>query len=103
MARLRTRSGVRRGTRLRVRLLRRTDNAGLGDNFVVFSGFAWAVIAGVTRRVPVWLAFLAAVMVIIPPPFFWPAMGVLVVVLFGLTSRTGLDAKSPRAREVSIG
>ncbi len=79
------------------------DNAGLGDTFVVFGGLAWAVLAGVTRRVPVWLAVSAAVMVIIPPPFFWPAMGVLVVVLFGLTSRTGLDAKSRRVREASTG
>lgn len=50
---------------------------------VLAGGLAWAVIAGVTRRVSPWLAVGAAVLVVIPPPFFWPAMGVLVVVLFG--------------------
>lgn len=70
------------------------DNTVLGDTLVLFGGLAWAVIVGVTRRVPVWLAFVAAVLVIIPPPYLWPAVGVLVVLLFGLTSRTGLDART---------
>lgn len=78
------------------------DHGGLGDALVLFGGLAWAVIVGVTRRVPVWLAFVAALLVIIPPPFLWPAMGVLVVVLFGLTSRTGLDARSRGMAEASI-
>jgi hypothetical protein len=70
------------------------DNSGLGDALVLLGGLAWAIIVGVTRPVPTWLAFLAAALVIIPPPFLWPAVGVLVVVLFGLTSTSGLDARA---------
>lgn len=73
------------------------DNSGVGDALVLLGGLAWAVIAGMTRRVPIWLAVGSAVLVIIPPPFLWPAMGVLVVLIFGLTSRTGLDARSRRS------
>lgn len=63
----------------------------LGDLLVTIGGFAFAVIAGVTRRVPAMLAVVAAVMVIIPPPFFWPAAGVLVLVLYGLTSASRFE------------
>jgi hypothetical protein len=70
------------------------DNSGLGDALVLLGGLAWAIIVGVTRPVPTWLAFLAAALVIIPPPFLWPAVGVWVVVLFGLTSTSGLDARA---------
>lgn len=70
------------------------DNGSLGDLLVLGGGLAWAVIVGVTRRVPPWLAVVAAVLVLIPPPFFWPAMGILIVVLVGLTSSSGLDARS---------
>jgi hypothetical protein len=78
------------------------DMSGLGDTLVVLGGLAWAVIVGVTRRVPLWLALITAFLVIIPPPFLWPAVGVLVVLLFGLTTRTALDARSRRLPEVSV-
>lgn len=69
------------------------DMSGFGDLLVVIGGLAFAVIAGVTRRVPALLAVVAAVMVIIPPPFFWPAAGVLVLVLYGLTSASRFDPR----------
>lgn len=67
------------------------DMSELGDLIVTISGFAFAVIAGVTRRVSVFVAVIAAVMAIIPPPFFWPAAGVLVLVLYRLTSPSRSD------------
>jgi hypothetical protein len=72
-------------------------NGSRGDALVFLGTLSWAAVVGATRRVPVWLAITAAAMVIIPPPFLWPALGVLVVVLFALTSKAGLDA---RPREV---
>jgi len=62
------------------------DMAAVNDLLVIVGGFAFAVVAGVTERVPPWLAFVAMAMVLIPPPFFWPAAGVLVLLLYGLTS-----------------
>lgn len=62
------------------------DRSALGDLLVMAGGLAFAIIAGVTRRVPGWFAAVAGVMVIIPPPFFWPAAGVLMLVLYGLTT-----------------
>ncbi len=74
-----------------------------GDLLVIVGGLAFAVLAGMTRRVPALLAVVAAMMVIIPPPFFWPAAGVLVLVLYGLTSASRFDrAGSGSPREVSV-
>jgi hypothetical protein len=73
------------------------DTSGLGDLLVFLGGIAFAIVAGVTRRVPVKLAVLAAVLTIIPPPFFWPAVGVLVLVLYGLTSRSRLLPRTASA------
>jgi hypothetical protein len=74
-----------------------------GDLLVIVGGLAFAVLAGMTRRVPALLALVAAMMVIIPPPFFWPAAGVLVLVLYGLTSASRFDrAPSGSLREVSV-
>jgi hypothetical protein len=56
--------------------------SGLGDLLVVGGGIAYAVIAGATRRVPAWTAVVAAALAIIPPPFLWPAAGVLTLLLF---------------------
>jgi hypothetical protein len=78
------------------------DRGSLGDLLVLGGGLAWAVIVGVTRRVPPWLAVVAAVLVLIPPPFFWPAMGILIVVLFSLTSPSGLDARSRHGHAKAI-
>lgn len=55
---------------------------GLGDLFVVGGGITYAILAGVTRRVPAWTAMVAAALAIIPPPFLWPAAGVLMLLLF---------------------
>jgi hypothetical protein len=69
------------------------DRAETGDLLVVAGGAAFAFIAGLTRRVPLKVAGLALVMVVIPPPFVWPAAGVLMIMLYGLTSEAGLDQR----------
>ena len=73
------------------------DRSGFGDLLVLAGGVAFAVAAGVTRRVPAWLAVLGAVTMIIPPPFLWPAVGTLVLVLHGLTSSSGWADRSAQA------
>jgi hypothetical protein len=55
------------------------DMAGSGDLLVLVGGLAFAIAAGIAGRVPVVLAIVAAAMVIIPPPFLWPAAGILVL------------------------
>ena len=72
------------------------DRSGLGDLLVLAGGMAFVITAGVTRRVPGWLAILGAVTMIIPPPFLWPAVGTLVMVLYGLTSAAGWADESAR-------
>ena len=64
------------------------DMEALGDLIVLAGGIPFAITAGVERRVPAGLAFVAVLMAFIPPPFFWPAAGVLVLVLYGLTSKS---------------
>ena len=66
------------------------STAEFGDLFVLIGGFAFAVIAGMERKVRVKFAVLAVVMVIFPPPFLWPAAGVLMLVVHGLTSGSRL-------------
>jgi len=66
-----------------------------GDLLVIIGGFAFAIIAGMTRRVRVKFAVLAAVMVIIPPPYLWPAVGVLMLVVHSLTSPSELERSTP--------
>jgi len=66
------------------------DTTAFGDDIVKVGGFAFAVIAGATRRVRVKYAVIGVVMLIIPPPFFWPAAGVLMLVVLGLTSGSRL-------------
>lgn len=78
------------------------DRAALGDLLVIAGGLAFAIIAGVTRQVPAWLAVVAGVMVIIPPPFLWPAAGVLMLVLYGLTTASAFAAGSVPRPEVSV-
>ena len=78
------------------------DRAALGDLLVMFGGLAFAVVAGVTRRVPAWLAVVAGVLVIIPPPFFWPAAGVLVLVLYGLTTASAFAVGSEPGVDASV-
>jgi hypothetical protein len=72
------------------------DRAGTGDLLVVFGGAAFAFIAGLTRPVPLKVAGLAVLMVIIPPPFIWPAAGVLMLMLYGLTAQAGFDRRPVR-------
>lgn len=67
------------------------DRSSFGDLLVMVGALAFAVVAGVTRRVRPRLAIIAIPMVIIPPPYFWPAAGVLVLVLYGLTSTSRFD------------
>ena len=66
------------------------DTSAFGDLIVLAGGFAFAVIAGATRRVQAKFAVIGVVMLIIPPPFFWPATGVLMLVVLGLTSGSRL-------------
>ena len=73
------------------------DRAGFGDLLVLAGGLGFAAAAGFTRRVPPWLAAVGAVTMIIPPPFLWPAVGTLILVLYGLTSVSGWA--DDRARE----
>jgi hypothetical protein len=65
------------------------ETSELGDLLAFAGGLAFAIAAGIARRVPLKLAIGAAVLTIFPPPFFWPAVGVLVLVFHGLTSDRG--------------
>lgn len=71
------------------------ETSAFGDLIAMIGGFAFAVITAATRRVRVKFAVLAAVMVIIPPPYFWPAAGVLMLGVLGLTSGTRLRRPVP--------
>lgn len=72
------------------------DLSGLGDLVVVLAGLGFAIGAGVTRQVRPALAVLAGVLVIVPPPFFWPAAGVGFVLLHALTTGRSLPTPSPQ-------
>jgi hypothetical protein len=67
------------------------ERAETGDLLVMAGGAAFALVAGLTRRVSIKVALLALVMVVIPPPFVWPAAGVLMMMLYSLASGSGLD------------
>ena len=75
------------------------ERAGSADQLVVIGGFAFAAIAGATRQVPAQMAVLAFVMALIPPPFIWPAAGVLVLVLYGLTTSSATFPLVPKPNE----
>lgn len=75
------------------------DTSGFGDLIALGGGLAVAIAVGVMRRVPPLLAVVAGVMVIIPPPFLWPAAGVLVLVLYGLTSQSRFEPAKPLLRQ----
>ena len=78
------------------------DRAGFGDLLVLAGGLGFASAAGFTRRVPPWLAAVGAVTMIIPPPFLWPAVGTLILVLYGLTSVLGwADDRAQEAVELA--
>lgn len=62
------------------------DTSAFGDLLVVVGGLGFAIAAGATRRIRPALAVLAGVLTVIPPPFFWPAVGVLFVMLHNLTT-----------------
>ncbi|MEO8362921.1 MAG: hypothetical protein ABI570_00875 [Ilumatobacteraceae bacterium] len=66
-----------------------------GDLLVLIGGFTFAIIAGMKRKVSVKFAVIAVVMVIIPPPFLWPAAGVLMLVIHDLTSPSRFDRSVP--------
>lgn len=51
--------------------------SGLGDLLAVIGGLGFAIVGGFTRRLRIWVAVAAAVLTILPPPFFWPAVGIL--------------------------
>lgn len=64
------------------------------DVVVLVFGLLFAVVAGMTRSVRPRLAVLAAVMVIIPPPFMWPLAGVLMVLLHAQLTGSSLPARN---------
>ena len=70
------------------------ERAETGDLLVIIGGAAFAFIAGLSRRVSFKIAVLALLMVIIPPPFVWPAAGVLMLMLYGLTADTRFDRRA---------
>jgi hypothetical protein len=65
------------------------DLSGLGDVLVLLGSVGFVLTAGISRRVRPWLAVCAAVLNIVPPPFLWPAVGVLLLVLHAVTSGAG--------------
>ena len=64
--------------------------ASQGDLLVVLAGAAFAIGAGVLRRTSPLIAVGALVLVVVPPPFLWPAAGVLFVLLHALTTGRSL-------------
>lgn len=75
------------------------DLAGLGDLVVVLSGAAFAIVAGAMRRVSPAIAGVALVMVVIPPPFFYPAAGVLFVLLHALVTGRSMRPRDHAASD----
>ena len=69
------------------------DRAAAGDQLVIVGGLAFAFVAGLTRRVPLKVAGLGLLMFVIPP-WLWPGTGVLMLLLYGLTSQAGFDRRS---------
>ena len=65
------------------------DLSELGDVLVVLGGFGFVLTAALGRRVRVWLAACAAVLTLVPPPFLWPAVGVLLLLLRAVASGAG--------------
>lgn len=57
------------------------------------SGLAFVTIAVVSGRASIRMAVLAAALMIIPPPFFWPAVGVMILMLRWLTAQDRLQAR----------
>lgn len=78
------------------------DTTEFGDLIVLVGGFAFIVVAFATRRVRVKYAALGLVMMIVPPPFFWPAAGVLMLVVLGLTTGSRLVQSPSGARPQTI-
>ncbi len=66
------------------------DNSAFGDLIVTVGGLAFVLAAAIARRVPIKVAIAGALLMIIPPAFFWPGVGVLVLIMYGLTSEAGL-------------
>ena len=80
------------------------DRSALGDLLVLGGGLVFAVIAGATRRAPACVAAPAAILTVIPPPFLWPAAGVVMLLLYWLTRSSPLapgSSPAPAGRPVS--
>ena len=65
------------------------DASDFGDLLVLLGSVGFVLTAGISRRVRPWLAVCAAMLTIVPPPFLWPAVGVLLLVLHAVTSGAG--------------
>ncbi|MDH5199134.1 MAG: hypothetical protein OEY20_17970 [Gemmatimonadota bacterium] len=79
------------------------DRSAFGDLFVLGGGLVFAIIAGATRRAPARVAVSAAILAVIPPPFLWPAAGVMLL-LYWLTRSSPLapgSSPAPAGRPVS--
>ena len=73
------------------------DRSALGDLIVLGGGLAFALIAGATRRAPARVAVPAAILAVIPPPFLWPAVGVVMLLLYWLTTKDPPNSRRPPA------
>jgi hypothetical protein len=80
------------------------DRSALGDLIVLGGGLAFVVVAAAGRRASIPLAVAAAVLTVIPPPFLWPAVGVMMLMLYWLTieCRPARDSSSRQACPKSV-
>lgn len=74
-----------------------------GDLLVVVGGVVFAFTVGLARRVPLAIAGMALVMVVIPPPWIWPAAGVLMLLLYGLTVNADRNRSPVRPAAQELG
>jgi hypothetical protein len=78
------------------------DLSAVGDLLVLVGGLAFAAAAGATRVVRPAHAVVAGVLAIIPPPFLFPAVGVMFVLLHELTTTLDSGEEPPPGRSGPI-
>lgn len=71
------------------------DTSGLGDLVVVLGGLGFAIVGGVTRRMRARVAVPAGLLTIVPPPFLWPAVGLLAAMLHAFLTRGEFQRDQP--------
>lgn len=75
------------------------ETSSFGDLVVLVGGLGFAIFGGVTRRMRGRVAVPAALLAIVPPPFFWPAVGILAAMLHAFLTGSEFRPirRSPRA------